>query len=77
MQTPQALSKAAVDLQKAFAGTEAPSESLRAVYKMHPEVLTNTFAIIDRLYGSFDAFVRDGLKLTSSDVANLRTQLLE
>lgn len=78
MMAPKALSKAAVDLQKAFAGTEAPSEdTLRAVYQMHAEVLTNTFATIDRLYGSFDAFVRDGLELTSSDVASLRAQLLE
>ena len=78
MMTPQALSKAAVDLQKTSAGSEPPSEStLRAVYTMHAEVLTNTFATIDRLYGSFDGFVRDGLKLTPSEVASLRTQLLE
>jgi protein-tyrosine phosphatase len=50
---------------------------LTAVYTMHAEVLTNTFATIDRLYGSFDGFVRDGLKLTPSEVASLRTQLLE
>jgi len=40
-------------------------------------VLTNTFATIDRLYGSFDGFVKDGLKLTPSEVTAIRAQLLE
>jgi protein-tyrosine phosphatase len=78
MTTAPALAQAARDMQKTFGTAERPSEAtMRAIYEMHAEVLTNTFATIDRLYGSFDGFVRDGLKLTASDVAGLRTQLLE
>jgi protein-tyrosine phosphatase len=78
MSSPQVLARAAKDMQRAFGTADAPDEAtVRAIYAMHAEVLTNTFATIDRLYGSFDGFVRDGLKLTPSDVASLRTQLLE
>lgn len=78
MSSPKVLARAATDMQRAFGTAEAPDEAtIRAIYAMHAEVLTNTFATIDRLYGSFDGFVRDGLKLMPSDVASLRTQLLE
>jgi protein-tyrosine phosphatase len=78
MSSPHVLARAAKDMQKAFGTAEAPDEAtVRAIYAMHAEVLTNTFATIDRLYGSFDGFVRDGLKLTPSEVASLRAHLLE
>jgi protein-tyrosine phosphatase len=78
MVTPQTLSKTTADLQKSFGSAEPVTAStVRAVYEMHAEVLARTFATIDRLYGSFDGFVNDGLKLTPSEVSSLRTQLLE
>lgn len=80
MATNEALTKAAADFQKiaGAAGAEPLTvEQLRAVYTMHAEVLTGTFATIDKLYGSFEAFVRDGLNLAPADVASVRTRLLE
>jgi len=78
MATPAALARAARDMQKTFGSADPPNEqTIRAIYTMHAEVLTNTFSAIDRRYGSFDNFVRDGLELSSSDVASLRMQLLE
>jgi len=78
MLTPQALSRAATDMQKVSGVAEPMSESaLRAIYTMHSEVITSTFATIDRRYGSFDGFVSEGLKLTPSEVASVRSRLLE
>src|SRR5688572_7939835 len=48
--------------------TPPDRDILRAIYTMHPEAITGTFEAIDRKYGSFDAFVRDGLKLSEADV---------
>lgn len=39
--------------------------------------LLESFAVIDRRYGSFDAFVREGLGLSDSDVLTLKSLLLE
>lgn len=78
MLTPKALTRAVADWQKLTGASEPPSEAtIRALYEMHAEVITNTFATIDRTYGSFDAFVRDGLKLTPSEVAAIRARMLE
>ena len=78
MATPQALAKAAADFQKIMGVAESPSAAdMRAVYTMHSEVMTNTFTTIDKVYGSFDAFVRDGLKLSQAEVTSIRGRLLE
>ena len=72
------LRRATVDWQKMTGSSEPPSrETLRRLYTMHEEALTGTFDTITRVYGSFDAFVSDGLKLTPADVSALRTRLLE
>jgi protein-tyrosine phosphatase len=44
---------------------------------MDRDTMTGTFAAIDRAYGSFDKFVRDGMKITDADIASLRARLLE
>lgn len=76
--TPQALTKAAADVQRATGAAQPPSlQTLRDAYAMHADVLTRTFDSIDRHYGSFDDFVTTGLLLTPSEVTGVRTQLLE
>jgi len=35
-----------------------------------------SFATVDRVYGNFDNYVRDGLQLSEDDVAQLRDTLL-
>ena len=78
MTSPRVLSQAATDMQKTLGSTEGlDSEAVRAIYTMHAEVLTNTFATIDRQYGSFDGFVRDALKLSAAEVTSLRSRLLQ
>ena len=72
------MKRAAADWQK-LTGSAEPADPavLRAIYTMHPEAITGTLDTITRVYGSFDAFVRDGLKLTDAEVASLRTRLIE
>lgn len=78
MATPEARRRAAVDWKKLTGATEPPSEEvIGRLYTMNAGALTGTFDAIDRAYGSFDNFVRDGLKLTATDLTTLRTRLLE
>jgi len=78
MLTQASMKKAAADWQKLSGSTDPPDPAvLRGVYTMHPEAITGTFDTIDRAYGSFDAFVRNGLKLTDAEVASLRMRLVE
>ncbi len=78
MLTEPAMRQASVDWQKLTGSTEPVSKDmLRSLYTMHEDALTGTFATIDRTFGSFDVFVRDGLKLTPTEVAMLRLRLLE
>jgi len=42
-----------------------------------PETLQATFDNINKTYGSFDNYLRHGLKLSDSDLASLRDKLLE
>jgi protein-tyrosine phosphatase len=78
MLTDAALAKAQEDFKR-ITGSETALDvaTLRGIYTMHEEALIATFDAIDTKYGSFDAFVRDGLKLTSADVTALKTRLLE
>jgi protein-tyrosine phosphatase len=78
MLSEQGLRAAATDWQKLTGDSAPPDPSLlRSIYTMHAEAIIGTFAAIDRKYGSFDTFVRDGLKLSDADVASLRRRLLE
>jgi protein-tyrosine phosphatase len=38
--------------------------------------MERAFATIESTYGSFDGFVRDGLKMTPDDLAVLKARLL-
>ena len=42
-----------------------------------PETLEATFDNITKTYGSFDTYLREGLKISESELAALRQHLLE
>jgi protein-tyrosine phosphatase len=63
--------------QKQYALDEPPSAAaVRAMGALHKSTMERTFATIERTYGSFDRFVRDGLKMTSGDLAALKARLV-
>src|SRR5262245_22588744 len=76
MLTPKGMAQARKDMQRYF-GSEVSDDTARTIYAMHADVLTSTFATIDRQWGSFDGFVWNGLKLMPEEVAALKHQLLE
>lgn len=49
---------------------------LEAVLTVRPEFLQSAFDEVDRKYGSFEGYARDGLGLTPADIAALRTKFL-
>lgn len=51
--------------------------SLKPSYGANAEQLRASFAAIDREYGSFDNYLRKGLNLTDSDIANIKKNLLK
>lgn len=78
MLSAEGMRRASSDWQQLTGTSTPPDEALlRGVYTMHAEAITSTFDAIDRMYGSFDAFVRTGLRLDEADVAMLRARLLE
>ena len=52
-------------------------ESARPLMRANPAYLDAAFAEIDTRYGSFDAYVENGLGLDETDVEHLRSMLLE
>jgi protein-tyrosine phosphatase len=62
----------------AHAATRVPDvEPLRAMMEVRAEYLLSARAAIDDVYGSTDAFVRDGLGFDEASLARLRDALLE
>lgn len=51
-------------------------EVVRAMMGTEPSYMDAMFRQIDAKYGSFDAFTRDGLKLTAAQIAQLRKNLI-
>ncbi|WP_395396180.1 tyrosine-protein phosphatase (plasmid) [Novosphingobium sp. BL-8A] len=56
--------------------TPVKPEYLEAALTVRPEYLESAFAEVDIKYGSFDAYLRDGLGLTASDLQMLRERYL-
>lgn len=54
-----------------------PWEEVRPMTRVRAAYLETSFAHIDALYGSFDGYVTDGLKLSGDTVALLRERLLQ
>ncbi|RZT79970.1 protein-tyrosine phosphatase [Micromonospora violae] len=52
-------------------------DAVLPVLEVRPEYLDAGYAEVRRVHGSFDAYLRDGLGLTDSDLRALRAQLLE
>ena len=50
---------------------------VRAMMGTEPSYMDAMFREIDAKYGSFDAFTRDGLKLTAAQIAQLRKSLIK
>ncbi|NCC35749.1 MAG: tyrosine-protein phosphatase [Chloroflexia bacterium] len=56
---------------------EHAASLVRQLLGVKAAYLETAFATIDRIYGSFDAYVREGLGLQEEDLAQLRIALLE
>jgi protein-tyrosine phosphatase len=56
---------------------DATPAVVRAMQGLRAETLSATFDVIDRTYGSFDAFRRDALDVSDAELEALRDRLLE
>jgi protein-tyrosine phosphatase len=75
---PDTIETTTADLQRAFGLAEAPDIStVKTIMTAKPETLEATLDKIDKTYGSFGNYLRDALKLSDSDLLNIRQRLLE
>jgi protein-tyrosine phosphatase len=58
-------------------GVDATPAHVRALQGLRAETLHDTFALIDKTYGSFDRFRRDVLAVSDTELTALRSRLLE
>jgi protein-tyrosine phosphatase len=78
MLAPDSIEKTTLDLQKIFGLAERPdSDTVQEIMTTRPETLEATFHNITTTYGSFANYLRDGLKISDSDLTTLRQRLLE
>ncbi len=61
---------------RVFKGQEA-ADKLAVIMGVEPSWLRAAFTEIDRRWGDFDHYVRQGLQLSPADIARLRTTLLQ
>jgi protein-tyrosine phosphatase len=72
------IAKTAADLQRIYALPQPPDAwFVRETMTTRPETLESTFEGINKTYGSFDSYLRNGLKISESELATLRQRLLE
>src|ERR1700730_5632415 len=75
---PDTIGNTTADLQRAFGLAEPPDIStVRTIMTARQETLEATLNKIEKTYGSFDNYLRDGLKISDSDLAMIRQRLLE
>jgi len=75
---PDTIETTTADLQRAFGLAEPPDTStVKTIMTARAETLEATFDKIDKTYGSFGNYLRDALKLSDSDLLNIRRRLLE
>jgi len=75
---PDTIETTTADLQRAFGLAEAPDIStVKTIMTAKPETLEATLDKIGKTYGSFGNYLRDALKLSDSDLLNIRRRLLE
>ena len=78
MLAPDTIAKTTLDLQRIFGLADPPdAATVKAIMTTRPEMLEATFDLIDKNYGSFDDYLRDGLKISDSELATIRQRLLE
>ncbi|HXM93837.1 MAG TPA: tyrosine-protein phosphatase [Candidatus Dormibacteraeota bacterium] len=66
------------NLQKIFGLAKPPdAATVKTIMNTRPETLEATFANIDKFFGSFDNYLRDGLKISDSELTMIRQRLLE
>ena len=76
--SPDSIGKTAADLQTMLDLPQVPDRGfVEAMLTTRAETMESAFRVIDAAYGSFGNYLRDGLKLSDSDVAKLRERLLE
>jgi protein-tyrosine phosphatase len=72
------IDRTTADLQRIFGLPQPPDVSfVRATMTTRPETLESTLDSIGKTYGSFDGYIRNGLKISDSELAMLRQRLLE
>jgi protein-tyrosine phosphatase len=75
---PDTIETTTADLQRAFGLAEAPDIStVKTIMTAKPETLEATLDKIGKTYGSFGNYLQDALKLSDSDLLNIRQRLLE
>jgi protein-tyrosine phosphatase len=75
---PDTIATTTADLQRAFGLAEPPDiGTVRTIMTARPETLEAALDKISQTYGSFANYLRDGLKLSDSEVAAIRQRLLE
>ena len=57
-------------------GSVVTDEALRYLFGAERDYIEEYYHTIDRKYGSFGSFLRDGLKLTVNDIQKLRSRYL-
>jgi protein-tyrosine phosphatase len=75
---PDSFESTRAQLQKIFGLAEPLDDaSVKAIIALRPQTLEATFDNINKTYGSFDAYLRDAVKLSDADRTTLRQRLLE
>jgi protein-tyrosine phosphatase len=78
MLAPDSIESTTADLQKIFGLAEPPQTAVvKTIMTARRETLEATFDSITKTYGSFDNYLRDGVKLADSELAIIRHRLLE
>ena len=62
--------------KQAGVGDEMADEALRYLFGADRDYIEEYYRTIDSKYGSFDGFIRDGLKLTAEDIKKMRSMYL-
>ena len=75
---PDSFENTRAQLQKIFGlGEPLDDSAVKAIVSLKPRTLEATFDTISQTYGSFDAYLRDAVKISDADRATLRQRLLE
>lgn len=75
--TDASVERTRADYQQQYGLAELPpAAAVREMGALHASTMERTFATITKTYGSFDGFVRDGLRMTPDDLRAVKARLL-